>query len=87
MTPGYAIKHWWRAARLPGESLKAFARRYAWERPGRAGTATQWLQRKGCRASAATWNDVQVTVGGIPVGPPGPLPQGWGKIFSAENAG
>ncbi len=48
-TPGYAIKHWWRAARGPGESLKAFARRYASGPKGgnQSGTTSwEWLRRK-----------------------------------------
>lgn len=28
-TPAYGLKHWWRSERRPGESLKAFARRWA----------------------------------------------------------
>lgn len=45
MTPAYAIKHWWRAARRDGESLRAFSRRHA----GYTGdtTAARWLKAKG----------------------------------------
>lgn len=43
-TPAYGLKHWWRACREPGESLKAFARRYG--RPTGTGTASRWLARK-----------------------------------------
>lgn len=42
MTPAYGMKRWWRARRLEGESLKAFARR--WTAPGK--TAWKWLGRK-----------------------------------------
>lgn len=45
MTPAYRIKHWWRACRKPGESLKAFARRYA-AGDGNPNTARAWLSRK-----------------------------------------
>lgn len=53
MTPGYGLKHWWRAAREPGESLKRFAHRYGVRYRGAATdtnqdltTATKWLLRK-----------------------------------------
>lgn len=47
MTPAYGIKHWWRAARGVGESLKTFARRYAVWCDGRPVTNTaKWLTRK-----------------------------------------
>ena len=46
MTPGYAIKHWWRACCGSGESLKAFARRFLGERGGRVTTASAWFMRK-----------------------------------------
>jgi len=49
-TPAYGIKHWWRAERREGESLKAFARRFLHrQRPGSTeikGTANIWLARK-----------------------------------------
>ncbi len=41
-TPAYGLKHWWRAERNPGESLKAFARRFAGPRT----TSGNWLHRK-----------------------------------------
>jgi len=49
MTPGYAMKHWWRAERRVGESLKAFARRYAGITNGKPTTSAKWLQRKSRR--------------------------------------
>ena len=54
MTPAYGLKHWWRAERTPGETLKAFARRYAGYRPDGAPSTTsaKWLARKGVRRTA-----------------------------------
>lgn len=46
---GYGLKRWWRAARLPGESLKAFARRFARGDHAKTTTAFEWLRRKGCK--------------------------------------
>jgi len=47
MTPGYGLKHWWRAERAPGESLKAFARRFAGYGDGKpTTTSAKWLSRK-----------------------------------------
>lgn len=69
-TPAYAIKKWWRAARRPGESLKAFAYRHAGQlRDGKQTTSAQWLARKG--KSAAAWAaTVKLTVAGVEMGPP-----------------
>jgi hypothetical protein len=44
MTPAYGLKHWWRAERKPGESLKRFARRY--RGTTEKTTAAVWLRRK-----------------------------------------
>lgn len=50
MTPAYGVKHWWRAERSPGESLKVFARRWARYRDMNPVTTTaKWLARKGCQ--------------------------------------
>lgn len=50
MTPAYGIKHWWRNCRLPGESLKAFARRNRGHQDGVAvNTAARWLANKATR--------------------------------------
>jgi len=49
VTPAYGLKHWWRAAREPGESLKQFARKHAGYFSRRLGTLTTsgtWLARK-----------------------------------------
>jgi hypothetical protein len=47
MTPGYGLKHWWRAERTPGEPLKSFARRFAGWRDGEpTTTSAKWLERK-----------------------------------------
>jgi len=44
-TPSYGLKHWWRAARRPGESLKQFARRFV-GRGATYTTASRWFDRK-----------------------------------------
>lgn len=48
MTPAFGLKHWWRAERREGESLKAFARRYAgWKLDGSPSTTSaRWLAAK-----------------------------------------
>lgn len=46
-TPSYGIKHWWRACREDGESLRQFARRHQSKtcRKGQT-TADRWLANK-----------------------------------------
>jgi hypothetical protein len=57
-TPAYGLKHWWRAARRPYESLKAFARRHAgWWGTERLTTSGAWLQRKSPTAIARALNE------------------------------
>lgn len=46
-TPAYGIKHWWRACRSEGESLKHFARRHRGEdRRGKPLTSETWFANK-----------------------------------------
>jgi hypothetical protein len=50
---GYGLKRWWRESRELGESLKAFARRFAgFQGQEPTTTSAGWLVRKGARQSA-----------------------------------
>lgn len=53
-TPAYGIKHWWRASRQSGESLKAFARSHAGTvLLGAENTARRWLANKAAQKRRA----------------------------------